>query len=60
MNMTTSYRDDEGNETDLSADSVEALAQQLPEDYAGPRLGVFDETDSVRGWIGGRADWAAQ
>ena len=58
--MTTNYRDDEGIEHDLSADSVEALAQQLPEDYAGPRLTVRDETDSIRGWIGGQNDWAAQ
>jgi hypothetical protein len=60
MTLTTNYRDDEGNETDLSADSVEALAAQLPEDYSGPRLTVRDEADSIRGWIGGRADWTAQ
>jgi len=49
-----------GNETELVADSVEALAAQVPEDYAGQRATVYDEQGSVRGWIGSRADWRAQ
>lgn len=60
MTLTTSYRDDDGTENDLQGESVEALAQQLPEDYSGPRLTVRGETDSIRGWIGGRYDWSAQ
>jgi hypothetical protein len=60
MTLTASYRDAEGNDTDLTAESVEALAAQLPEDYSGPRLTVRDEADSIRGWVGGRTDWTAQ
>ena len=56
----TSYRDTDGTEYDLTGDSVEALAAQLPEDYTGARLTVRDERDQVRGWIRSRTDWRAQ
>jgi len=60
MRLNTSYRDAAGNEIDLSGDSVEEIAQQLPEDYSGPRLTVHDEPGFVRGWIGSQNDWTAQ
>jgi hypothetical protein len=58
--MMTHYIDENGTRVDLEGGSVEAIAQQLPEDYSGPRLTVHDEPGFVRGWIGGRNDWRAQ
>lgn len=54
------YTDPEGNTHDLSGDDIADLADQLPDDYSGPRLTVRDAAGSVRGWIGSRTDWTAQ
>ena len=59
MQLTTSYCDSEGNEYALEGESVESLAQQLPDDYRG-NLTVRDEPGFVRGWIHSRTDWRAQ
>jgi hypothetical protein len=59
MILSTNYRDSEGNESTLEGESVEALAQQLPEDFRG-NLTVRDEPGFVRGWIHSREDWRAQ
>lgn len=58
--MYANYRDELNNLIEIEADSVEALAEQLPEDYAGPSLRVTDEPGFTRGWIRSRTDWQAE
>jgi len=52
------YRDADGQEWIQFGESVEHLAQQLPEDFSG-NLTVRDEAGFVRGWIHSRLDWRA-
>jgi hypothetical protein len=60
MPLNASYTDTLGNSIDLTGESVEELAADLPEDYDGPTLRVTDEPGSVCGWIKSRTDWRAE
>lgn len=56
--LNTLYKDAEGQEWIATGESVRALAEALPEDFAG-HLTVRDEAGFVRGWIRSRLDWRA-
>jgi hypothetical protein len=58
-NLSTSYADENGNQVDLTGESVEEIAAQLPEDFTGD-LVVRDEPGFVRGWVHSRTEWRAQ
>jgi hypothetical protein len=59
--LTATYVDPSNGTTyDLTGESVEELAAQLPEDASDASITVRDEQDCVRGWIHSRADWRAQ
>ena len=59
--LTATTRDANGNEINLSGESVEELAKALAE-YGDPTLSakVYDEPGFVRGWIHGDGSWKAQ
>ena len=61
MNLTATTCDANGNEINLSGESVEDLANALAE-YGEPTLEatVCDEPGFVRGWIHGDGSWKAQ
>lgn len=61
MNLTATTCDANGNEINLSGESVEALAKELSE-YGDSSLTakVYDEPGFVRGWIHGDGSWRAQ
>ncbi len=59
MELSANYTDHEGNDQTLTGESVEAIAQQLPEDFSG-NITVRDEPGFVRGWVHSRTEWRAQ
>lgn len=58
--LTANFTDSDGNTHDLSAENISDLAAELPEDYQGPSIKVYDEPGFVRGWVRSRTDWTAQ
>ena len=61
MNLTATTCDADGNEINLSGESVEELAKALAE-HGDPSLEakVYNEPGFVRGWIHGDGSWRAQ
>lgn len=61
MHLTATTCDANGNEINLSGESVEDLAKALAE-HGDPTLEakVYDEPGFVRGWIHGDGSWKAQ
>lgn len=49
-----------GNAIELSGHSVSEIAAQLPDNYIGPTIKVFDEAGFLRGWVKAFDDWRAQ
>ena len=46
-----------GDTETLTGDTVQAIAEQIPEDYAGPSVEVRDEAGFLRGWVSSATDW---
>ena len=61
MNLSATTRDKNGNEINLSGESVEEMAKLLAE-HGDPslRARVYDEAGFIRGWIYGDGNWKAQ
>ncbi len=52
MKLFANYCDDYNKEYYFEAESVKGIQDQLPKDYDGTTIRVYDELGFVRGYIG--------